>query len=804
AALDRVADAASRDDAAFPSAAASPRERVLLDAGWRFLLGHAADPGPEFNAGNGNGFNKSGDLYPPSNPKFDASGWAQVDLPHDWAVDLPFVNDPRLASWGFKPVGRAWPETSVGWYRRTFAIPATDAGRRLSIEFDGVFRDATVAVNGHFVGRNLSGYAPFTVDITDFANYGGDNVVVVRVDATEHEGWFYEGAGIYRHVWLVKTSPVHVRQWGTYVTTEHTTTSATVRVATELQNESAAAARCRVASVILDASGKTLATDRSTAVSIPAFGETTARQQLHVPRPSLWTPETPYLYTLVTTVERDGVVIDRYETPFGVRTMRFDAHQGFLLNGKRVELKGTCNHQDHAGVGAALPDRLQYYRVEQLKAIGTNAYRTSHNPPTAALMDACDRLGMMVLDEARMFSSSEEGLSQLERLIRRDRNRPSVIAWSIANEEWVDQGSERGARIATAMKRLANRLDPSRQVTAAMDQGWGKGTGTVIDVMGFNYHHKDVDAWRAAHPDMPAFGSETGSTVSTRGIYTNDKERGYVSAYDVNAQPWSSTAEAWWSAYAVRPWVAGGFVWTGFDYRGEPTPYGWPCVNSHFGILDTCGFPKDEAYSYKAWWSGEPVLHLFPHWNWAGRENQEIDVWCHTNAERVELFLNGTSLGTRDVARNSHAEWKVPYKPGRLEARAVAMGKPLTDVRETSGAPARIDLVPDRATIDANGEDVAVLTVQVVDADGRVVPIAMDEITFHVTGAGRLIGVGNGDPSSHESDRGPTRRAFNGLCSAIVQSSREAGALRVEATAPGLAGATIEVTTRAATSRLGA
>lgn len=795
-------------DDELPRAAAAQgagRERLLLDANWRFLLGHAANPGPEFNGRNGNGFNKAGDLFPPSNPKFDASAWSEVNLPHDWAVDLPFVNDPALTSWGFKPVGRAYPETSIGWYRKTFSLPASDAGRRLSLEFDGVFRDCTVVLNGHLVGTNLSGYAPFSFDVSDVANYGGENVLVVRVDATEHEGWFYEGAGIYRHVWLVKTAPTHVRQWGTYVRTNVTSAGATVRIETEVANDADAAARCRVVSTVVDPEGHTVATNHSAPLDVDPWTVATARQQLRVANPLLWSPDTPRLYTLVTTIERDGAVVDRYETPFGIRTVRFDARDGFLLNGARVELRGTCNHQDHAGVGAALPDRLQYYRIELLKTMGSNAYRTSHNAPTSELLDACDRLGMLVVDETRMFSSSEEGLSQLARMIRRDRNRPSVIAWSIANEEQGDQGTERGARIARAMKRVAKRLDPSRVVTAAMDQQFGSGISTVIDVQGFNYRQEKIDAWRATHPSMPVFGSETGSTVSTRGIYTTDAARGYVPAYDVGATPWSTTAEGWWRFYAERRWLAGGFVWTGFDYRGEPTPYGWPCVNSHFGLLDTCGFPKDNFYYYKAWWGAEPLLHLFPHWNWSGREGQEIEVWCHTNLDRVELFLNGRSLGTRDVARNSHVVWQVPYEPGRLEARGLrGNAVVLTDARETTGPAARVVLRPDRAQIDADGEDVSVVAVDIVDAQARLVPTALDDVTFSVSGAGRLLGVGNGDPSSHESDRGPARRAFNGHCMAIVQSHGAPGVLRVEATAPGLAPAVAEITCRAATVRVGA
>src|SRR5678815_5023557 len=406
---------------------------------------------------------------------------------------------------------------------------------------------------------------------------------------------------------------------------------------------------------------------------------------------------------------------------------------------------------------------------------------------------------MVVLDETRMFGASEEALSQLERMLRRDRNHPSIIAWSIANEE-PTQGTERGKRIARVMARMVRRLDPTRPVAAAMDQSWGRGITNAIDIQGFNYRIPQMDAFHAQHPSMPAWGTETGSTVSTRGIYENDKERGYLSAYDANAPWWASTAEAWWSIAATRRWIAGGFIWTGFDYRGEPTPYAWPCISSHFGVLDTCGFPKDNFYYYKAQWTDAPVLHLFPHWNWA--PGKEVEVWCHTNLDRVELFVNGESRGARDVPRTSHAMWKVPYAPGKIEARGFRGGEQvLSRTVETTGPAARILLSADRARIAADGEDVAVITAAVVDAAGRVVPIANGEITFEISGTGRLLGVGNGDPSSHESDRGPKRRAFNGLCAAIVQSARDSGTLRVRATAGALAAGSFEVTCAPATAR---
>ncbi len=783
--------------------AASPRERLLLDFNWRFHLGHADDPAQDFGFGRGEEFGKTGEfMRNPSKPDFDVGGWRQVDLPHDWVVELPFENAEPLYNQGFKPVGRAYPATSIGWYRRVFEIPASDRGRRLSLEFDGVFRDCLVALNGVYLGRNLSGYAPFRFDISDLANYGGSNVLVVRVDATGHEGWFYEGAGIYRHTWLVKTDPVHVAPGGAFASADVRGGTATVTARTQLANESDAATVCRVVTTVTDPSGKVVARAATAPAKLAAWGDDEITQRLTVRSPALWSLEHPQLYLLTTVIEANGREADRLETPFGIRTMRFDADRGFFLNGERVELKGTCNHQDHAGVGSALPDRLQSYRVERLKAMGCNAYRTSHNPPTAELLDACDRLGMLVLDETRMMSSSEEGISQFARLIRRDRNHPCVFAWSIGNEEWFVQGSERGALIAAAMKRLARRLDPTRPVTEAMNGDWGKGLSSVVDVQGFNYFQGDIDAYHRAHPRQPSMGTETASTVSTRGIYANDPTRGYLAAYDLNFPPWASTAERWWKYFDERPFLAGGFAWTGFDYRGEPTPYKWPCISSHFGILDTCGFPKDNFYYYQAWWGDAPVLHLFPHWNWAGKEGQEIEVWCHTNLERVELFLNGTSLGAQNVQRDTHLMWKVPYAPGTLEARGSRGGQVvLTAKRETTGPAARIALASDRPRLGADGEDVAVVEVRVLDADGHLVPVANDRITFRVSGSGKLIGVGNGDPSDHDADKGETRRAFNGLCVAIVQALRNAGTLTVEATAPGLLPATLAIPCAAAEPR---
>lgn len=780
----------------------SSRERLLLDFGWRFHLGHADDPAQDFGFGRRSEFAKSGELFRPSRPDFDDSEWRAIDLPHDWAVELPFVDDANVNQVGAKPLGRAYPATSIGWYRKVFEIPQTDLGRRLSLEFDGVFRDAIVALNGHFLSHNLSGYAPFRRDITDFTNYGGKNVLVVRADATEHEGWFYEGAGIYRHVWLMKTDALHVAHGGTFVTNELQSGAATVSIATTIANESDAEKTCRIVLSIFDSAGKKVASSRSDDAAVSAWGSRGFNQRIVIDKPKLWSLEDPHLYRVSSTIESGGNTTDQCETTFGIRDIRFDPEKGFFLNGKPVKIQGMCNHQDHAGVGSALPDRIQSFRIEKLKEMGVNAYRTSHNPPTPELLDACDRLGMLVMDETRMMSSNPEGLSQLERMVRRDRNHPCVILWSLGNEE-PEQGTDRGARIARTMKRLVRRLDPTRPATAAMNGDWGKGISGVVDVQGFNYFNLgSVDKFHADFPAQPCVGSEEASTVSTRGIYENDKARGHVSAYDVNRPYWGSLAEDWVQYYTTRPFVSGAFVWTGFDYRGEPTPYGWPCISSHFGIMDTCGFPKELFYYYQSCWTEKPVLHVFPHWNWPGKEGQEINVWVFGNCEEVELSLNGISLGRQPMKRYSHLEWKVPYAPGALLARGFNSGRQIAESkRETTGSPSGIRLTPDRSEILANAEDVSLVAAEIVDSQGRLVPVADNKLSFAVTGPGKIIGVGNGDPSCHEPDKAIERSAFNGLAQVILQSGRQAGEILLSANSPGLAPATVTINSLASILR---
>ncbi len=775
-----------------PQSAIPPREQLLFDFGWKFQLGHGADPARDLGFGvSQDDFAKTGE-FGFSKVKFDDSKWRSLNLPHDWAVELPFVRDEvkdpngdeSTVLHGSKPLGRRFPETSVGWYRREFEIPASDAGRRIAVEFDGIFRDTLLFVNGCFVGRNDSGYVPFRFDITDFLAIGARNCIVVRVDASYGDGWFYEGAGIYRHAWLTKTDPLHLGRWESTVRAELNSDGGTLSLGTVVVNKGNDPESASVSWQILDAAGKTVATAMAPAQPIAVDGTGRFEATAKIAQPALWSIETPNLYTAVVSVKSGDKTRDAERITFGVRTVRFDADHGFFLNNKQLKIQGACIHQDHAGVGVALPDRLQAFRIGVLQGMGCNAVRTSHNMPTPELVEACDRMGMMMMCETRHMSSSPEGLAQLEGMIKRYRNSPCIILWSIGNEEARLQSdeAEQGAKIAASMVRRCHELDPTRVVSAAVHGDNEKGPSNALDIVGFNYALDLPDRFHKKHPGRPIFGSEEASATSTRGVYQTDPLRNTVSAYDVNPADWGETAEEWWTFYGTREWAAGGFVWEGFDYRGEPDPYGWPSINSQYGIVDTCGFPKDSFFYYKAWWTNEPVLHLFPHWNWEGRNGDEIPVWVYSNLDEVELLVNGKSAGRQKVPRLGHVAWKVRYEPGLIEAQGWKDGKLLlAEKRETTGVIAALRLAADRTTIDANGEDVAVLTVDALDSAGRAIPTASNLVNFKVSGEGALIGVGNGDPNCHESDKEPKRSLFNGLAQVIVQSTRRPGAIEIEA-----------------------
>lgn len=782
------------------SAEAQLRKKIDFDNGWKFALGHAADASKDFNYSVANIFAKSGRAEKTAiDPKFDDTTWTDVTLPHDWAVGLPFENSPNfdVLAHGYKPVGGLYPQNSIGWYRKHFTIQPADSGQRFTIQFDGIFRDAKIWCNGFYLGNNESGYVGVTYDITDYINYQKENVLTVRVDASQYEGWFYEGAGIYRHVWLNQFPNIHIAENGIFASSFVREKDAYITVSTTLTNKNLGEDYDEVVvySYVTDRNGRKIAESPQNKIQIKAQQTRTETQLIFVEGARKWSLEDPYLYKVVSVIKSGNEIIDQQRIRFGVRTIRIDPAEGLFLNDKHVKVQGVNCHQDHAGVGSALPDRLQYYRIERLKEMGVNAYRASHNAPTPELLDACDSLGMLVMDEQRLLNSSPEYMDQWERLIKRDRNHPSVFMWSIGNEEQGIQYNSLGKRIAQTLLAKQLELDPGRISTYAADLGnVFNGINEVIPVRGFNYRISSIDDYHRAHEWQPTIGTEMGSTVTTRGIYEVDSVKAYVPDQDITYPWWASTAEQWWTIAAERPWFMGGFIWTGFDYRGEPTPFEWPNINSHFGVMDMCGFPKNIYYYYQSWWRHDKdVIHISPHWNWKGKEGETIKVWVNSNAETVELFLNKKSLGKKEMPRNRHLTWDVKYAPGTIEAVGYRNGRKISTKHVTTDEAYSIHLVADRTTIKADGKDVSVINVIVKDKKGREVPDTSNLIEFSLKGNGKIIGVGNGDPSSHEPDQYTDgkwkRKLFSGRCQVIVQSLPSAGTIEVEATSSGLANA---------------
>ncbi|MCO4294258.1 DUF4982 domain-containing protein [Solitalea sp. MAHUQ-68] len=770
------------------------REKINFNEGWKFHFGNANDPTKDFNYGIANLFAKSGKAERTAiENKFDDANWRSLQLPHDWAVELPFVNTDNIdvKDHGYKPVGGLFPETSIGWYRKHFSVNAADSGKRFAVQFDGIFRDAKVWINGYYLGTNESGYVGFTRDITDYIDFHHENVMVVRVDATQYEGWFYEGAGIYRNTWLLKYNNVHFAEDGVFVHSKVEGTQANVYVESTVKNEGFSEKEFAVLANILDRNGNTIGQTSESHVVLQAGESRTVKQVVVVSSPKLWSIEQPYLYRVVPVIKSGDEIIDKQTILFGIRTVEIKAN-GVFLNGKHIKIKGTNNHQDHAGIGSALPDYMQYYRIGLLKEMGSNAYRASHHAPTPELLDACDSLGMLVLDEQRLLNSSPEYMDQFDRLIKKDRNHPSVFLWSIGNEEGYAQTNSFGKRIAQTLLARQKELDPTRTSTYAADlANVFTGINEVIPVRGFNYRQFAVADYHKAHPDQPLLGTEMGSTVTTRGIYEKDTINAYVPDQDLTAPWWASRAEEWWPLAAENDFWLGGFIWTGFDYRGEPTPYIWPNISSHFGVMDACGFPKNIYYYYQSWWRDKDVIHISPHWNWTGKENQLIKVWVNSNAKQVELFLNGKSLGKKEMPANKHLEWMVTYKPGTLKAVGyTAEGRKIEAIRETTGTPTALVLTPSKTVLLANGQDAVVVNVSAVDSKGREVAIANNQVQFKLDGDAKLIGVGNGDPSSHEPDTFLSgnwqRKLFNGKCQVIIQTGKSVGTVKLTTTSDGL------------------
>ena len=776
---------------AYRAQAQQVRETVLLDKGWKFSLGHAGDPKKDFGCGTEyfNYLTKASSIHNegPYSLKFDDTKWQDVQLPHDWVTTLPYAAEASH-SHGYKTVGWKYPESSVGWYRKQFTIPATDLGKRLMLRFDGIFRSAQVWLNGFYMGTEPSGYATQVYDITPYVKYGKENLICVRADATLEEGWFYEGAGIYRDVWLEKMAEVSVAPFGTFVYAElqQPYDHAVVHVKTEVTNSGLKTQLYEVEQRMLDAEGREVAHVSGFMYPILAKETRTCDHRIKISNPHLWSTTDPYLYKVETTVKVDGKVTDVYTTTTGLRDIKFDAERGFLLNGEPLKLKGVNMHQDHAGVGSAIPDALQAWRIKQLKAFGCNAYRASHNPMTPALLDICDREGILVIDENRLMGINDEHLRLLERMIKRDRNHPSIILWSDGNEEWGLENNIQGTRLAEAMREYTRLFDPTRPSTVANAGGTELIKG--LDVVGFNYIvQNDVDNRKKNNPSWRIVGTEETSGCGTRGWYFKDADYPgrMVSLNRTNEQGYENIIERGWKFYAERPWAAGLFYWTGFDYRGEPNPLSYPAHDSEFGIFDYCGFPKDEAYYLKAWWTQEPVLHIFPHWNLQGHEGEEVELWAYSNCDEVELIVNGKKLGRQQMPKNGHLTWKATYQPGKVVAYGYRNGKrTMTQVIETTKAAYKTVLKADRQELTADGRDVAVVTVEVQDQKGRVVPDACPLLTFTLEGNGRILGAGNGDPmylgADHPKDkdcRQFTIPAFNGLAQVLVQSGEEASTI---------------------------
>lgn len=775
------------------SAQSSLREEINFDEAWKFHFGSASNPEKDFNYGISTIFSKSGGAPRTAiDPSFKDSSWRTLNLPHDWAVELPFVNVDNfdVENHGYKPVGGLFPETSIGWYRKHFNISRTDSGKRFQIQFDGIFRDANIWVNGFYLGNNKSGYVGDAYDITDIVNFDRENVLVVRVDATQYEGWFYEGAGIYRHVWLNKYQNLHIVTNGVFVYSAIQNNKATITVETNTVNENNSATSYTVSSFLADRNGKRVAGSEAQTISLGINEEKVSKQNIILNSPRLWSLEDPYLYRVVVELKSAGKIVDSKTLRFGIRKIEI-RNNGVFLNDKYVKIKGANNHHDHAGLGSALPDYLQYYRIGLLKNVGVNAYRTSHNAPTPELLDACDSLGMLVMDEQRLLNSGPEYMGQFERLVKRDRSHPSVFIWSIGNEEgWIHTRSS-GKRISQTFITKQKQWDPTRTCTYAADlPNVYTGINEMIPVRSFNYRQFAVEDYHNDHPSQPILGTEMGSTVTTRDIYEKDSIRAYLPDEDLTAPWWASKAEDWWKLAAVNDYWLGGFVWTGFDYRGEPTLFKWPNINSHFGIMDMCGFPKNLYYYYQSWWTDKDVLHISPHWNWREKRGKPIDVWVNSNADNVELFLNEKSLGKKDMPRNGHLTWTVNYEPGTLQAIAYKKGKKLKAKVATTGQAAEVIATAYRSTIAADGRDVTVINISVVDKEGREVPDADNMIRFSIQGDGKIIGVGNGDPSSHEPDKcaeGAWQRTlFNGKCQVIVQAGANPGLIKFEAKSTGL------------------
>lgn len=847
----------------------SPRQRISFNLGWRFIKG---DPG-ETSTGldyetlkpwllalaEPFGTNTQPAAVPEGNPggnvaftqtSFDDSGWRQLNLPHDWGIEGPFKQEypgetGKLPWWG------------VAWYRKHFTVPSADIGKRISLEMDGAMSYAAVWLNGQFVGGWPYGYASWSVDLTRFIKAGGENVLAIRLDNPQNSSRWYPGGGIYRNVWLVKTEPLHVKHWGTFITTQEITDSAAkLGLQVALENNASQEAHPEISAEIFAADaeghplGRAVSIFAATSLTIPANGQATAWLNGTVAKPRLWSLQSPNRYVAVTTCRLDGNVTDRYETPFGIRTIKFTTDNGFLLNGVRVPLNGVCDHHDLGALGSALNTRALERQLEILKEMGCNAIRTSHNPPAPELLELCDRLGLVVMDEAfdcwvrgkkrndyhLLFPDWHE--RDLRAQIHRDRNHPCIILWSIGNEI-AEQGYPAGHKVAAELAAIVHSEDLSRPVTAACNdtRAGYNGFQKIVDVFGYNYKPGEYGKFRKANPDLPLFGSETASCVSSRGEYffpvSDNKSQGHadfqVSSYDLYAPPWATPADTEFHGQDEYPFTAGEFVWTGFDYLGEPTPYNGdtsnllnftdpeekarmqkqldelgkirvPSRSSYFGIVDLAGFKKDRFYLYQARWRPDfRMAHILPHWNWPERVGQVTPVHVYTSGDEAELFLNGKSLGRKTRgALEYRLRWDdVVYQPGELKVIAYKNhARWAQDVVKTTGAPSRVLLKADRDHLHADGQDLGFVTVSIADKASQVVPRSKNHLVFQISGPGEIVGLDNGDATSFEPFQGKEHNAFNGLCLVIVRATGQPGQIVLEAASESLKPARIKLSAR--------
>jgi beta-galactosidase len=757
-------------------------EKYSLDRDWKFHKGDIQLPETKSHTDCYMAA-KAGGASGAASPDFDKSGWESVNLPHDWAVYNEF-EEKWGPSQGYKERGKAW-------YSKRFRLDESDRGKQILIEFEGISSYATVYLNGSVIGRNFCGYNSFVADATDMALYGDQiNDLVVFADATVVEGWWYEGAGIYRHVNLYKKNKLHIAHWGVFVHPEKKSADVWDAVTdTTIENSYYTDKDFMLKTYILDAHDNVVGKSE---IEFSVKGGSTAElsQSILTYSPLLWDIDSPNLYRMVSELYDGETLTDKQVNTFGFRTISIDADNGFFLNGRRVPLYGTCNHQDHAGVGVAVPDSVNEYRIKLLKEMGSNAYRCAHGNPNPEILDFCDKYGMLVMDENRNFNTSADGIKQVHDMVMRDRNHPCVVMYSLFNEEPL-QGTPTGRNLAERLQCEIKKLDSTRFLLGAMNTGVTTDGGAcdILDMTGFNYITHTYDDFREKYPNMPMIGSENDSAFQTRGVYKTDHNKNIIDCYDSEAAAWGNTYRDGFKQIDSRPHIMGLFIWTGFDYRGEPTPFEWPSIGTQFGIMDTCGFKKDAFYLNKAFFTDEPMIHVLPHWN--HNDGEEVRVMVHTNCTEAELFLNGKTLGKKNVDKYDMADWIVPFEKGTLKMIGYIDGKEVcSDSVVTSGAPKKIVIEPHRDFVYDGCDDVAIFNISVQDENGFTVPTADNLIKFSAVG-GEIIGVGNGNPNSHEADKAEERHLFNGLCQVIVNQTDGEKTLTLSASSDGLESASV-------------